>query len=180
MKPLITAFATVFLLIILTGCLTCEKKEYVFELKADGSGKLTIIYHNIMSSKEDDMDMTEKDFTELTSDYLEGNKLQEDYPKCTIKKYKLYEKDGKLNGKVTIYFEKLEDVKIYQHQGKGHYMLSLCGFSESYYSSNGEYGEEVMPVVFWDKSLKELKLTTSVEEPSEENISLLEEYKKSK
>ncbi|MBL6963666.1 MAG: hypothetical protein ISR55_07575 [Bacteroidetes bacterium] len=180
MKYLITGSLAIFILLVLSGCLTCEKKEYVFELKKDGSGKLTIIYHNIMSAMEEDLDMSEKDYTELTSEYMEGNKLQEDYPNCKIKRYKLYEQDGLLNGKVSIYFEKIEDVKLYQHQGRGHYMLSLCDYSESYVSSNGEYGDEIMPVVFWDKGLNELKLTTFIDEPGEQNMSLIDEYKKSK
>ncbi|MBT6836216.1 MAG: hypothetical protein HOA61_09240 [Bacteroidetes bacterium] len=177
MKYISTAIVSIFILFLLSGCLTCEKKEYLFELKSDGSGKLTITYFNIMSSMEDKVDMTQKDYTELTSDYIEGNKLQEDFPNCKIKKYKLFEKDGLLNGKVTIYFKKLEDVNIYQHQGKGPYMLSLCDFSENYVSSNGSYGDEAMPVVFWEKGLKELKLTTSIDEPGEDNISLIDEHK---
>jgi hypothetical protein len=180
MKYVFAGIISIFMLIILSGCLTCEKKEYTFEVKKDGSGKLTIVFHNIMSSMEDNVDMTEKDFTELESDYLEGKKLQEDYPNCKIRKQKLYEKNGVLNGKVIIYFDKMEDVGLYQHEGKGPYLLSLCGFSESYSISNGSYGGEKMPVVFWDKSLNKLTLTTTLDEPSEENISLLNEFKKRK
>lgn len=170
--------AATFSLLFFSACLTCEKKEYIFEIENKGSGKLTIIFHNIMSLKESDLDMSEKDFNELTSEYMEGNKLTETYPNAKVRNARLYEKNGVLNGKIQIYFEKLEDVKIYQHEGKGPYMLYLDLFSEIYASSNGSFGGKDMPVVFWDRSLKKLTLTTKIEEPSEKSISLLEHYKK--
>lgn len=170
-------FSAIFLLIFLSSCLTCHKKEYIFEIEGKESGKLTIVFHNIMSLKESGIDMSEKDFNELTSEYLQGNKLAEVYPNAKVRNARLYEKNGVLNGKIQVYFEKLEDVKIYQHEGKGPYMLYLDMFAEIYESSNGSFGGKDMPVVFWDRSLKKLTLITSMEEPSEKTVSLLDRYK---
>ncbi|NLJ08406.1 MAG: hypothetical protein GX437_12150 [Sphingobacteriales bacterium] len=173
-----------FLLLILfpplffSSCLTCEKKEYTIEFTGKGSGKLTIIFYNIMSVKENGKVMTEKDFTELTSEYIEGKKIKEQYPNGNLRTCKLFEKDGVLCGKVIIYFEKPEDIKLYQYQGKGPYMMYINTMSEFYYNSNGTFMGKELPVVFWDKNLKTLTLTTTIEKPDEETISLVEEFRK--
>jgi len=179
-RPLLFVFliiAIISSLLTLTGCLCIQKKEYVFEFTEKGSGKLIITFYNIMSVKENGIDVSEKDFTELTSEYIEGNKLSQEYPNAKVRQARLFEKDGVLCGKVIVYFEKIEDVKLYQHEGKGPFMLHINNLSEYYQSSNGTYGGKDMPVVFWDKSLKELRLTTTFEEPDAEAISLLEKFK---
>jgi len=100
-----------YFMFVLSSCLTCDKKEYTFEFTGKGSGKLTIIFYNIKSAKENGLDVSEKDFSELTSEYIEGNKLSEEYPNAKVRQAKIYEKDGILCGKVTIYFDKIEDVE---------------------------------------------------------------------
>ena len=62
---------------LLTGCLTSEYKEYKFEFTGKNSGKLTIVYKNIMSLKDNE-DLTKdeeikKDFDELINNYIDGN-----------------------------------------------------------------------------------------------------------
>jgi len=52
--------------------------------------------------------------------------------------------------------------------------------SEAYVESNGQYGGEVMPAVFWSRKQKKLTLTTSVTKPDETTVSLLKNYKKNK
>ena len=177
MKSLKVIIVCLLALFFFSGCLTCEKKEYIFEITGKGSGKLTIIFHNIMSLKEGDKDMSDKDFTELMSDYLEGNKMTETYPSAKVRNARLYERNGVLNGRVQVFFENLEDVKLYQHEGKGPYMLYLDLFSEIFDKSNGSFGGKDMPVVFWDRGLKKLTLTTIITEPSDQTISLLNMYK---
>ncbi|NTV84049.1 MAG: hypothetical protein HGA23_07100, partial [Bacteroidales bacterium] len=49
--------------------------------------------------------------------------------------------------------------------------------SEYYSESNGEYGGDIMPVVFWDPGLKKLELKTDVTAPDETTLSLLDRWK---
>lgn len=175
---ILISFILIYLLLFFSSCLTCEKKEYTIEFIGKGAGKLTIIFYNIMSVRENGRNVTEKDFTELTSDYIEGKKIREFYPKGNLRTCKLYEKDGLLCGKVIIYFEKPEDIKLYQYQGKGPYMMYLNPMTEFYHNSNGTYMGNELPVIFWEKNLKVLTLTTLIEKPDEETISLIEEFRK--
>ncbi len=62
----------VFLLIVinLTGCLSTEYKEYIFEIKSDGSGEGEIIFYNLVSVEDDEEDVSFKDCGKLVSDYI--------------------------------------------------------------------------------------------------------------
>jgi len=170
-------FFVFYSLFFLSSCLTCDKKEYVFEFTGKGSGKLTITFYNLKSAKENGIDVSEKDFTELTSDYIEGNKLAQEYPDAKVRQAKLFEKDGQLCGKVIVYFDQIEQVKLFQHEGKGPFMLYINNVAEYYQSSNGNYGGKDMPVVFWDKNQKILKLTTIYEQSNEASVSLLDKFR---
>jgi len=165
--------------LFLSSCLTVEKKEYIFKLKDAHSGTLTIKYYNIMSMKDDTADISQSDFDEMISAYIDGNQLAEDYPNALIRSKKLFECDGELCAEVIMDFDDLKSVGLFQYESKGPYMFNVGSFldSESYLKSNGEFGGDVMPVVFWPKSLKSLNLTTYVTEPDESTISLLDEYK---
>ncbi|MCF8367985.1 MAG: hypothetical protein K9G76_03010 [Bacteroidales bacterium] len=167
------------LVFFLTACLTVEKKVYTFELKDNNSGTLTIRFVNVMSMKDDTADVSQSDFDEMIMSYIEGNQLEQDYPEALVRSKRLFEEDGVLNGEVIIDFENLKSVGLFQYESKGPYMFNVGSFldSEAYLSSNGEYGGDVMPVVFWPKSLKTLTLTTYITDPDETTISLLDEYK---
>ena len=57
------------------------------------------------------------------------------------------------------------------------YCLSCYSIDSEYYNeSNGEYGGDIMPVVFWDPDLKLLQLTTDVTTPDETTLSLLDRW----
>lgn len=166
------------LAILASSCLTVEKKVYTFELKDNNSGTLTIKYINIMSMKDDTADVSQSDFDELVESYIDGNEIGQDYPETIIRSKRLFEEDGQLCGEVVIDFENLKTVGLFQYDSKGPFMFNVGSFldSESYLSSNGEYGGDIMPVVFWPKSLKMLKLTTYITDPDETTLSLLDEY----
>ena len=68
---------------------------------------------------------------------------------------------------------------LYQHKEKGPLMYCLSCFSidsEYFAESNGEYGGDIMPVVFWEQGLKTLTMTTYVTYPDETTVGLLDEY----
>ena len=170
----------VVLLFIVTSCLTVEKKEYTFELKDNNSGTLTIKFINIMSMMDDTTDVSQSDFDELISEYIEGSEIEKDYQDATIRGKRLFMEEGQLCGEVIIDFENLAQVGLYQYENKGPYMFSVGNFldSETFMQSNGEFGGEIMPVVFWPKSEKTLKLTTHINEPDDSTLSLASEYEK--
>jgi hypothetical protein len=160
----------------LTGCLTVEKKEYKYDLTGKNSGTLTITYFNISSTNDSD-GVARADFTELMESYLNGSKPEDEFPGATVIKKELYEENGKLCARVVLGFNDLKTVHLYQADSKGQYMLHMSSFSETYESSNGTWGGEIMPVVFWDKKQKVLNVTTSVEKNIENSLSLLDMYK---
>ncbi len=79
-------------------------------------------------------------------------------------------------------FEELSQVGLYQYEDKGPYMINVGSFleGESFLTSNGEYGGDIMPVVFWPKSTETLSLTTYVTSPDESTVGLLSLYNKNK
>ena len=174
-RPLISIILLAF---IFTGCLTVEKKEYTFQLKDNNSGTLTIKFVNIMSMKDDALDVSQGDFEELVKNYVEGNEIETDYDKALVRSKRLFEENGVLCGEVVIDFENLASVGLYQYDSKSPLMFNVGSFldSETYLTSNGEFGGEVMPVVFWPKSLKTLSLTTYITDPDETTVGLLTEY----
>lgn len=180
MKRFSVLFAFVLGTLFLSGCLTVEKKEYTFELKDNNSGTLTIRFINIMSMKDDTMNVSSDDFNELLTGYLNGNEIEMDYQNATIRSKRLYEEDGKLCGEVIIDYNDLAAVGLYQYDSKCPYMFNVGSFleSETYQNSNGDFGGDIMPVVFWPKTLNSLTLTSYVTEPDESTVSLLDAYHK--
>ncbi len=70
-------FALLLLLLLITSCLTVEKKEYTFRMKDEKSGTLTIKFINLMSMKDDTADISESDYGEfriLTSTGISWNR----------------------------------------------------------------------------------------------------------
>lgn len=179
MRKLTSIFFLILIVVIASGCLTVEKKEYTFELKDSNSGTLTIKFVNILSMKDDALDVSESDFEELITNYIEGNEVEMDYDGALVRSKRLFEEDGVLCGEVIIDFEDIESVGLFQYDSKSPLMFNVGSFldSETYLTSNGEFGGDVMPVVFWPKSLKTLTLTTYITDPDETTISLVENYR---
>ena len=180
MNKLVNLILLIFLAICLCSCLTIEKKEYTFEINEDGSGSLKIKYINILSMKDDTANVTMSDFQELISSYIDGEQMEQDYPDAVIKSKRIFEEGGVLCGEVIIDFYTLRSVGIYQYDLNSPYMFNINSFleSESFVSSNGEYGGDIMPVVFWPNTLSRLKLSTSITSPDETTISLADEYRR--
>lgn len=178
MRRFISLIILVFLGLIISSCLTIEKKIYTFEMKDNDAGTLTIKYYNLMSMMDDTVDVSNADFKELLSTYIDGNTIEQDYEDAMIRSKRLFEEDGVLCGEVVIDFNNLRSVGLYQYDNKSPYMFNLGSFleSESFLSSNGDFGGEIMPVVFWPRSLKTLTVTTYLNSPDDSTISLLDEY----
>lgn len=178
-KTLLSLPILALILLFISGCLTCEKKEYTFKMTGENSGTLTIKYINIMSSMDDTLDVSEEDFMTLINDYYTGSSVEDEFPGTTLVDKKLFEENGVLCGEITLAFSDLSLVKLYQYEDKGPFMYPLnCGTldSETFEGGNGVYGGDIMPVVFWDRGIKSLEMNTTVTIPDETTVSLLDEY----
>ncbi|MCD4772099.1 MAG: hypothetical protein K8R41_01800 [Bacteroidales bacterium] len=177
-------FRNSFMLLILvaivsSGCLTYEKKEYKFELKSENSGTLTIKYFNIMSIMDDTLDVSEDDFDVLISEYLNGDKIENSFPGAQNITKRLFEENGVLCGEVTMDFTDIKDVRLFKYNDLGPLMFNMINLEESevYKSSDGKYGGEIMPVVFWDGSSNSCELSTELTLPDNTCVGLLSRFK---
>ncbi len=176
----ISLFLIVALSIMITGCLTVEKKEYTFQMKDGNSGTLTIKFINLISMMDDTVDVSGADYVELMNSYINGSQIESDYENAIVRSKRLFEENGVLCGEVIVDFTDLTSVGLYQYDAKGPFMLNIGSFleGESFLNSNGDYGGDVMPVVFWPKGNETLTLTTYVTTPDETTVGLLSHYKK--
>lgn len=172
-------FALIVFFAAFTSCLTVEKKQYTYELNDNKSGTLTIKYINIYSIMDDGKDVSQEDFNELVDKYLNGNQIMEDFPAATNIKTRLFEENNQLCGEVTLDFADLNSARLYQYDRQCPIMMNISTAfdSETYVSTNGEYGNDHMPVVFWPEGSKKLIVTTSVSQPDETSVSMVEEYR---
>ncbi len=149
----------------LSGCLTCDEKEYTFTFITPSIGKLTIKYKNIYSVAKDNTFDLDKDYEELINFWLKGQKLEKDFPKAKNIKKRLFEENGTLCGEVTMDFYNIKDVRLFRYADKGPYMFSLQAFNddnEELVKSNGTMGGDQMPVLFWEPGIKKIKITTKI------------------
>ena len=179
-KNAIKLLALALFSFLLSSCLTVEKKEYKWELTGPNSGKLTITYINIMSDMDDSLDVSAEDFDELLNSYLNGSYIDDRYSLATSVEKRLFDKDNQLWGEVVVEFDNLEAVQVYQFEKKGPFMfcVNTAEDTETFMDSNGEYGGDYMPVVFWGSKNKELNLTTLIQEVDESTITLVDQYYK--
>lgn len=175
-------FVFLALALLITSCLTAEKKEYTFLFTGINSGTLTIKYINIYASSIDSASQVTGDFNDLQSNYIAGEKIDLDYPGATKIKKRLFEENGQLCAEVTMDFPDLASARLYQYDKKSPIMfcVNTAFDTETYLESNGHYGGDYMPVVFFDGESKVLKITTKISEPDSLSVSLLNEWKRNK
>jgi len=175
-------FAILALALLITSCLTVEKKEYTFQFTGINSGKLTIKYINIYASSVDSASQITDDFNDLKSNYINGEKVELDYPGATNIQKRLFEENGQLCAEVTMDFSDLAAARLYQYDKKSPFMfcVNTAFDTESYLESSGQYGGDFMPVVFFDAESKVMKLTTKISAPDSLSVSLINEWKRNK
>lgn len=173
-------FVLFFSVLLFSGCLTTEHKEYRLKINKDGSGKAVIKHVNILSQKDGEKDQSFKDFAELVTDYVEGNRLQDDYPNAKMLSKKLFEENNMLMGEFELEFDGIETFKLYKFDDDSPYMFYVDSFSENYIESNGVYNPDVMPVIFWDKNTTDFYIKTRVTDLTDDtsHVSLVEQYRK--
>jgi len=173
----------ILLPISIAGCLTCEKKEYVFQFTGKNSGKLTIKYVNIFSSLIDSTGELTADYEELTNLWYKGEKVEMDFPQAKKFRKRLFEENGTLCGEVTMEFDDLSKVRLYRYLNKGPYMFSMSAVNddgETFAQTNGDFGGEIMPVLFWPEDSKTLRFSTKIAIPDSSCVSMLEMWKENR
>lgn len=169
-----TAFITI---LCLNSCLTCEKKEYVYQVLKNDKIRLTIKYINIYSSLIDSVGEINHDYDELIRFWLEGDKLERDFPKAKKVKKRLYEQDGMLNGEIVMDFDNYKDARLYRFMNKGPFMFSMSAVNddgENFSQSNGDFGGEMFPVVTWSENMSTFRLITKIAPPDSTCVSMLD------
>jgi hypothetical protein len=183
MKKIFLLSSIFVLAIYLHGCLAVESKEYSFRLKSGNSGEGKIKYVNIMRT-QDSLATIESDYQELITTYLNGNKPEDEMLGIKNVKKRLFEEDNRLCGEITFDFEDLSKLKFYNYNNKVwcYYIsanaLNIFGGNETYFLSNGTFGGELFPVVFWEGDQKKFEIKTSITQPSDNTSSMLEIWKK--
>ncbi|MCC6866096.1 MAG: hypothetical protein IT280_08040 [Ignavibacteria bacterium] len=179
-KPLIYLFLFCFSLSFV-GCLTMESKEYSFKLKDGKKGSGKIKYINIMHTM-DSASTPEKEYDDLISNYLNGNKPEDEMLGVKNVKKRLFEEDNQLCGEITFDFDDISALKFFNFNNKVWcYSLgsaNIFGTTETFFTSNGTFGGENMNVIFWDGNEKEFKFKTSISQNDKKNESLLDVWKK--
>ena len=166
------------LLVLLAGCLTVESKEYHVRLRTDHSGEATIKFINIMSESDDTVDISQEDFEHLIDFYLQGNELEKQNPGFRNVRKRLYEENGVLNGELTLTFDSLAALRLFRFDQNSPYMYFVGSplSAEHFVESNGTFGREWMPVVFWEQDARELYVKTKVVSEVTFQKSLLEHF----
>ncbi len=161
-KTVLFAIFAVIGLVLTTGCLQVEKKQYSLKLTGPNSGTGTIKFINIVSQLEDGKDVTMTDFATLVDDYFKGDELLNKYPGIKITDRKMFEENGQLCGEVKFEFDSLEAFKIYKYDQTSPFMLIFDSFGgDTYASSNGDYGRINANIVFWKNGQKEFTWETT-------------------
>ncbi len=164
--------------LLLAGCLTVESKEYHVTLRGDGSGDARIIFRNIQSENDDTSNTTAQDFQQLIDGYLLGNRFEKDNPGFHNVRKRLYVEDGKLCGEVDLSFDSLAVLRIFTYDKDGPLMYFVGSpiTSEVLQETNGTFGREWMPVVFWPAATRELYIKTRIVSQSSYHRPLLARY----
>ncbi len=167
------------LLILLPGCLTVESKEYRIRLRTDHSGEATITFLNIMSESDDTLDTSQEDFEHLIDFYLQGTDLEKQNPGFRNVKKRLYEENGVLNGELTLTFDSLAALRLFKFDKDSPYMYFVGSplSTEQFVESNGTFGREWMPVVFWESDARDLYVKTRIVSEVTFHRSLLPQFK---
>ncbi len=180
-KKLIRFLILILVPLSIAGCLTCERKEYVFQLTGEKSGRLTIKYVNIFSSLIDSTGELSADYDEMMNLWMNGEKLERDFPLATRFKKRIFEENGTLCGEVSMEFDDLSKVHLYRYMNRGPFMFSMSGVNddgENFFQSNGEFGGEKMPLVFWPEDARTLRFSTKIATPDTSCVSMLQQWER--
>ncbi|MBI5060177.1 hypothetical protein HZB60_10405 [candidate division KSB1 bacterium] len=166
--------------LLASGCIVAEKKEYRFKVSADGSGTGSIRFINLLSSDDDDKDVSFKDFAELVTDYVEGTKWEDENAAFRVTEKKLYEEGGVLVGEIKFTFSSWDSAGFMRAANCDccPVLYYLDTGSETFESSNGNYlGESgKLPLISFDGKATEFSVATVMSNSIDDTHPLLPHY----
>ena len=133
--------------LLLSGCLNMEYKIYRCKLNPDGSGSGSITFVGFFSTPDDGKDASASDFEQLTSDYLNGSKFEDETPRIHVTGKRLYEENGKLCGEITYDFTHADSAGFIL--SKGCPVLFIPGDNETIVESNGTISTAAASYISW-------------------------------
>ena len=149
--------------LFLGGCLTASRKVIRIELNADGSGKGSMVFLNVMSMQEADEDQSLNDYTTLVNRWLNGDEFEQANPNLNDVQKRIAGDGNRLNAEVTFSFAHYSDVGLYRYNNTGpwmYYSRLHTSNIEFFDTSNGQYGGTMMPVVFWPEETRDFRIAT--------------------
>ena len=165
-KLLLAIISAAALLLLLTGCISVESKEYRFKVNPDGTGSGTITFVNIVSQDDEGRDVSFKDFGELVTDYMEGADFEDQNPQYHITGKRLFQKDSVLMGEVTFTFTSFDSIGFFRQPNCDccPVLLHSEAFQETYVESNGAYlgDNAATPFIRWTADTKEYYIKTRI------------------
>ena len=178
-RPLFHLLALFSALALLPGCLIVDTKQYHITLRTGGTGEARIVFNDIQSETDDTVDVSKVDFNQLIDLYLHGSQFERDNPGYRNVEKQLYERDGKLSGEVRFEFDSLAVMRLFRYDDGGPIMYFVGSplSSEIMLETNGTYGRDWMPIVFWPKGTTELHIKTRVVSQGSYHKSLLALFK---
>ncbi|MBS1902159.1 MAG: hypothetical protein JSS75_00455 [Bacteroidetes bacterium] len=167
----------------LSSCLTAGHKEMRVSLNPDGkSGSAVILFTRIHSEASNDTaDQTKDDFNSLISEYYQGKKLTDLFPNISNVKKRLFLDGNELAGELTFDFANIADLGFFRYKNSGpfmYYTLADGYFSSGVFeASNGSFGGDKMPLVFWDESSRDFFVKVALSQAQAPERSLVPLYK---
>lgn len=179
MKLYVRLVIALALLLVLSGCLTTESKEYRFKINADGSGSGKITYVNIVSEEDEGENVAFKDFGELMSDYINGQQFEKDNPHFNVTRKELMEVDGMLNGVIEFTFANADSIGFWRYNTSAPWLYYMGSLSETLIETDGKYlgNDRDFPLICWEPGSQEFYFKTSVKEDMSDAHGLLPLYK---
>jgi hypothetical protein len=169
--------------VLISGCLTAGHKEMRVSLNPDGrSGTATVLFSRIHSeATSDTSDLTKDDFNSLITEYYQGSKLSVMFPNISNIKKRIYLDGNELMGEMTFSFSDIADLGFFRYQGTGpfmYYTLADGYFSSgTFEASNGSFGGDKMPFIFWDASTRDFFVKVALSQAQAPERSLVAQWK---
>lgn len=152
--------------LLLGGCLTAGRKTITLRVNPDGTGTGTMVFHNIGSMQEEERDNSLADYSRLVETWLHGDMFEQANPNLYNVKKRLFGEGNQLNGEINFNFYHYSDIGLYRYKETGpwmYYTLMNASEVERFDTTNGEFGGETMPVIFWPEKTKEFRIVNMFE-----------------
>ena len=165
--------------LLLAGCLTAERKVITLQVNPDGTGSGTIVFYNLKSMQEDESDRAHIDYARLVDTWLHGDEFEQANPALYNVQKKLFASGKQLNGEVSFDFYHYADIGLYRHNDVGQWMYYAnlnTSEIEQFDTTNGQFGGDYMPVIFWPEEATIFEITNKFETEGRPEQSLLPLY----